>query len=569
LQYMTLEDYQMMEGKPWLDHYDRGVPHTLRPYPKHTLLDVVSETAHQRPDHQALLFQGAHLSYTELERLSNAFTAALVARGIQKGDCVALLLPNCPQFIIAQLGVWKAGAIAVPINPLYTESELKHMLEECGAKTAIVLSRFYDKVQPLRQCTELSCIIATNIKTHFPQFRRFLFTLFREKKEGDHAMLRAPDLWMEDLLRQFVDVPRPEVVVGPNDPALLLFTGGTTGTPKAALGTHSGLLAAGMQLNAWFGVELVDWDDVILLSMPLFHIYGVGILSTGLVGHNPLVLVPNPRDLDDLIDTVRRTRPAFVPGVPTLFNALLNHPDVQADKVDFRSIKLCISGASPLLFETKRRFETVTGGRMVEVYALTESMAAAIIGPVHGEYRPGAIGLPVPDVEVRIADADTGQGSLASGEVGEVLICAPQVIQSYWQRPDETAATLFDGWLHTGDLGYLDKEGYLFIVDRKKDLIKPSGFQVWPREVEEVIASHPAVHQVGVAGVLDPYQGEAVKAWVVLCAGQQVTVDELRAYCRKELVAYKVPKYVEFRDSLPMSHLGKVLRRELVVEEER
>ncbi|MFC1919341.1 long-chain fatty acid--CoA ligase [Chloroflexota bacterium] len=558
----------MMESKPWLDHYDGGVPHTLRPYPAHTLLDVVSETARQRPDHQALLFQGAHLSYIELERLSDVFAAALVARGIQKGDRVALLLPNCPQFIIAQLGVWKAGAIVAPINPLYTESELEHMLEECGAKTAVVLSRFYDKIKPLCQCTELSCIIATNIKTYLPRFWRFLFTLFREKKEGDRATLRAHDLWMEDLLRQFVDTPRPEVAVSPDDPALVLFTGGTTGTPKASLGTHGGLLAAGMQLNAWFGGEVVDWDDVILLCMPLFHVYGVGILSAGLVGHNPLALVPNPRDLNDVIATIRRTHPAFVPGVPTLFNALLNHPDVQAGKVDFRSIKLCISGASPLLLETKHRFETVTGGRMVEVYALTESMAAAIISPVHGEYRPGAVGLPVTDVEVRIADADTGLGNLASEEVGEVLICAPQVMQGYWQRPDETAAMLHEGWLHTGDLGYLDKDGYLFIVDRKKDLIKPSGFQVWPREVEEVIASHPAIHQVGVAGVPDPYQGEAIKAWVVLRAGQQVTADELYTHCRKKLVGYKVPKYVEFRDSLPMSHLGKVLRRELVEEEQ-
>jgi long-chain acyl-CoA synthetase len=550
-----------MERKPWLDQYDVGVPHTLRPYPEHTLLDVVSETARQRPDHPALLFQGARLSYGELERLSDAFAAALVARGIQKGDRVALLLPNCPQFVIAQLGVWKAGAIAAPINPLYTESELQHMLEECGAKTAVVLSRFYDKVKPLCECTELGCIIAANIKTYLPPVLRALFTLFREKKEGHRATLRADDPWMGDMLRQFADAPRPDVTVGPDDPALLLF-------PKCALGTHGGLLAAGTQLNAWFGVELVDWDDVILLCMPLFHVYGnAGILSTGLVGHNPLALVPNPRDLGDLLATIRRTRPAFVPGVPTLFNALLNHPDVQAGKVDLRSVKLCISGASPLMAETKRRFETITGGRMTEVYALTESMAAAILGPVHGDYRPGAVGVPVPDVEVRIADADTGQGSLASGEVGEVLLRAPQVMRRYWQRPEETAATLRDGWLHTGDLGYLDNEGYLFIVDRKKDLIKPSGFQVWPREVEEVIASHPAVDQVGVAGVPDPYQGEAVKAWVVLREGQQVTVDELRAYCRQTLVAYKVPRQVEFRDSLPMSHLGKVLRRELAAEE--
>jgi long-chain acyl-CoA synthetase len=574
-----------MERKPrtndvrWLRQYDEGVPHTLRPYPERTLLDVVSDTARQRPDHPALLFKGAHLSYVELERLSDAFAAALVAQGVQKGDRVALLLPTCPQFIIAQLGAWKAGAIVAPINPLYTESELEHMLDECGAKTAVVLSRFYDKVRSLCQCTELRCIIAANIKAYLPPFLRLLFTLFREKQEGHRVTLHAGDPWMRDLLRQHATSSRPDVPMGPDDPALLLFTGGTTGTPKGALGTHGGLLAAGMQLNAWFRVELVDWEDVIVLLMPLFHVYGnVGILATGLVGHNPLALVPDPRDFDDLIATIRRTRPAFVPGVPTLFNALLKHPDVQAGadrlhpKVDFRSIKLCISGASPLLAETKRRFESLTGGRVVEVYALTESMAAAIIGPVHGGYKEGAVGLPLPDVEVRIADADTGQGSLPPGEggqttsVGEILIRAPQVMRRYWQRPDETANTLRDGWLYTGDLGYLDEEGYLFIVDRKKDLIKPSGFQVWPREVEEVIASHPAVDQVGVAGVPDPYQGEAVKAWVVLRAGQQVTADELRAYCRQKLVAYKVPRHVEFRDSLPMSHLGKVLRRELAAE---
>ena len=559
-----------MESRPWVQQYDQGVPHTLHPYPKSTLLDVVTDAARLRPSHPALLFQGASLSYAELERLSDAFAAALVEQGIVKGNRVALLLPNCPQFVIAQLGAWKAGAITAPINPLYTATELEHMLDECGAKTAVVLSRFYDKVQPLCQCTELRCVIAARVKAYLPPLLRVLYTLLREKRAGDRATLRVNDPWMGDLLQRHVESPRPDVSVAPDDPALLLFTGGTTGTPKGALGTHRGLLAAGMQLNAWFGVELVDWEDVILLAMPLFHVYGnAGILATGLVGHNPLALVPNPRDLDDLLATVRKVRPAFVPGVPTLFNALLRHPDVQAGKVSFRSIKLCISGAAPLLAETKRRFETLTSGRIVEVYALTESMAAAVLGPVHGEYKSGAVGVPVPDVEVRIADLDAGGGDLAAGQVGEVLIRAPQVMRGYWQRPTETANTIRDGWLHTADLGYLDEDGYLFIVDRVKDLIKPSGFQVWPREVEEVIASHPAVHQVGVAGIPDPYQGEAVKAWVVLRTGQQVTIDELRAYCRKELVGYKVPRHVEFRDSLPMSHLGKVLRRELVAEEER
>jgi long-chain acyl-CoA synthetase len=305
-----------------------------------------------------------------------------------------------------------------------------------------------------------------------------------------------------------------------------------------------------------------------MLNMPLFHVYGgVGVLAPSIAGHNSMALVPNPRDLDDLIKTIRKTRPALLTGVPTLFIALLNHPDVKAGKVDFKSMKVCISGAAPLLAETKNRFETLTGARMVTGYALSESMMAAVIAPVSGVTKENAIGLPLPDVEIRIADADTGEGNLSSGEIGEILMRAPQLMLGYWENPTETAEMLRNGWLHTGDLGYMDEDGYLFIVDRKKEVIKPSGFQVWPREVEEVIACHPAVAEVGVAGVPDEYQGEAVKAWVVLRECEQVTREEICAFCRERLVGYKVPKHVEFRDSLPKTLVGKVLRRELAAEE--
>jgi long-chain acyl-CoA synthetase len=268
-----------------------------------------------------------------------------------------------------------------------------------------------------------------------------------------------------------------------------------------------------------------------------------------------------------MVATIRKVRPAFLPGVPTLFIALLNHPAVKSGKVDFKSMKLCISGAASLLTEVKNRFESLTGGRVVEGYALTESMMAAVVSPIQGTYKPGAVGMPVTDVEVRIADVETGQGSLLTGEVGEILIRAPQLMQGYLRRPDETADTIRDGWLYTGDIGYLDEDGYMFIVDRKKDVIKPSGFQVWPREVEEVIASHPAVGEVGVAGISDDYQGESVKAWIVLRPGQQATVDEIRAYCREKLAPYKVPRQIEFIDNLPKTMVGKVLRRALVERE--
>jgi long-chain acyl-CoA synthetase len=553
---------------PWLKTYNKRVPYSLKPYPERTLLDVVSETTRLRPNHTALIFKGRHLSYSKLEKLSDAFANSLVKVGVKKGDRVALLLPNTPQSVITQLGVWKAGGIAAPINPLYTEYELEHLLNECGAEVAVVLTRFYKKVKSIQPRTSLHRVIATNVKEYFPTWLSLLFTLFKEKKGGDRIELQPDDLWLVDLLRENANARRPDVRVSPEDPALLLFSGGTTGEPKGAIGTHQALLMSAMQLQAWFSPFMAEWDDVIMLTIPLFHVYGnAAVLSIGLLGRNSLAIVPNPRDIDDLVATIRKVRPAFLPGVPTLFNALLNHPGVQAGKVDFSSIKLCVSGASSLLIELKNRFEKLTGGRMVEGYGLTESMMAAVITPLNGPYKPGSVGVPLPDVEVRIVDADTGRESLATGQMGEILIRAPQLMLGYWQRPAETEKTIRDGWLYTGDIGYLDEDGYLFIVDRKKDVIKPSGFQVWPREVEEVIASHPAVNEVGVGGIPDEYQGEAVKAWIVLRSGQQATAEEIQAFCRKKLARYKVPKQIEFTDSLPKTIIGKVLRRALVERE--
>ncbi len=557
-----------MNSQPWFQHYDQDVPHTLAPYPARTLLDVISDSASQRPDHAALLFQGSSISYRELERLSTAFANALIGLGVQPGDRVALLLPNAPQMIVSLFGTWKAGGTIVPLNPLYTERELEHALCESGAQTVIVLTPFYNKVKAIQSRTPVLNIIATNIKEFLPSIKNILFTLLKEKKEGHHIELQAGDLWLRDLLHKYKDAPKPSHAVKPTDPAILLFSGGTTGTPKAALGTHHSLFMAGTQIRTWLKNVLEDWDDIIMLNMPLFHAYGlVGVMATGLVGHSTFVLVPNPRDLDDLLTTIQKVRPAFLPGVPTLFNALLDHPRVKSGQVDLTSIKLCISGASSLLAETKQRFEHITGGHIIEAYALTESMLGATVSPVLGAYKPGSIGIPLPDVELRIVDVDTGGEQLAQGEIGEILLRAPQVMQGYWNKPEETANILRDGWLYTGDIGYQDEDGYVFIVDRKKDLIKPSGFQVWPRDVEEVIATHPAVAEVCVGGVPDPHAVEAVKAWVVLYPGQELSEAELRDYCRGKLAAYKVPKFVEMRENLPKSNVGKILRRELVAKE--
>jgi|Deesub1362B_J571_1020462.scaffolds.fasta_scaffold03716_2 long-chain acyl-CoA synthetase len=556
-----------MKEKPWIKGYDTGVPATLRPYPERTLLDILKDAAQERPNRPALRFKGASVSVGQLEELSNRFGSGLVEMGIQKGNHVALLLPNSPQMVIAQFGAWKTGAVVAPLNPLYTERELCYALQKCEAKLAVVLAPFYRKVKAIQSETDVQRVITVNIKEFLPPLLRFLFSLFKEKKEGYRPRLEEGDVDFTQLLRKSSSA-RPQVRVVPDDPALLMFSGGTTGTPKAALGLHQHLVMSGLQYKAWFGDLLVDWDDVILGLMPLFHIYAQGgILATAIVGHHPIALVPNPRDLNDVLATIEREKPAFMPAVPTLFVALLNHPRIVRRKANLHSLKLCISGAAPLLLEIKRRFEEETGGRIVEGYALTESMMAAALTPIRGTYKPGAIGLPLPDVEIRIVDAESGKTNLPPGEVGEVLMRAPQLMAGYWKDPDETARTIRDGWLYTGDLGYMDEDGYLYIVDRKKDVIKPSGFQVWPREVEEVIASHPNVAEVGVAGVPDEYQGEAVKAWVVLKEGQYLSEEDLKAFCRRKLTAYKVPRHVEFCESLPKSHVGKVLRRELAARD--
>jgi len=521
----------------------------------------------ERPGAPALLFKGRTVSHGELDRASDAFAAALAGLGVAKGDRVALLLPNCPQFLVCELGAWKAGAVLVPLNPIYTEQELEGALARTGAETIVVLTPFYGRVKAVQPRTALTRVVATGIKEYLPPLLRVLFTLAKERKDGHRVRLGEGDLWLGDLLAGNARAPRPPVTVAPDDPAVILMSGGTTGTPKGVVGLHRHYAITGRQLGTWLQAGTTPWDDVLMAALPLFHSFAnIGIQSVALRNHNAMALVPNPRDLDDLLHTIAKTRPTAFSGVPTLFSAVANHPKVRAGKVDLSSVRVCFSGAAPLLAETKRRFEELTGGRIVEGYSLTEAMLACAVNPVEGPNKIGSVGMPLPDVEMRIADTASG-APLPAGEVGQILIRAPQLMARYWDDPSETASTVreHDGqrWLHTGDLGYLDGDGYLFIVDRMKDLIKTHGYQVWPREIEEVLAAHPAVAEVGVAGVPDPAKGEVAKAWVALRDGEAASEEELRAFCRERLAPYKVPATVEFRSELPKSMVGKVLRRAL------
>ena len=560
----------MIPDEPaWFRNYDDGVPRSLEPYPDLTLLDYLRQNAASWPGRPALFFKGATISYDKLEKWSDRFAAGLIGLGVQQGDRIAIALPNCPQFMIAEIGIWKCGAIACPINPTYSDRELEHAFVATGARMSIVLNRFYDRFKAVQPRTSVEKIIATGIKDFLPLKTRVAYTLFREKKDGERISLTSGDVSLRALLGAGRSGAHRAASVKPDDAAVILQSGGTTGTPKGVVGSHRGMVIAGHQLQAWLKSAMHEWTDTIMVPLPLFHTYAnTGVQSLALINHNPLSLTPNPREPREVLDEINDVKPAFICAVPTLLNALLGHSMTKSGKVNWRSIKLCFSGAAALMSDTKKRFEELTGGVIVEGYSLTEAQMAAIANPVAGVKKIGSVGMPLPDVEVRIVDAEDGATRLKAGGTGEIVIKAPQLMQGYWHRTEETQEMIRvndagERLLYTGDLGYLDDDGYLFIVDRKKDLIKTSGYQVWPTEIEEVISSHPAVHEVGVAGIPDKMRGEKAKAWIVLNEGAALTEAEVKSWCRERLAPYKVPAKFEFVDDLPKTQVGKILRRAL------
>ena len=554
--------------RPWLAHYDDDVPQTLAPYPERTLLDYLADHARDYGHDAGLVFEGKRISWSELEHLSNAFAAALTELGVGAGDRVALILPNCPQFLIAEFGVWKIGALVAPLNPVYTEQELATLLASSGAKVAVVLTRYYERLKSFQARTAVTTVIATNIKEYLKPLTRLLFTAFKEKDEGDRIELRDGDLAFADLLHRD-DVSLPSTRGTPDADATILPSGGTTGIPKGVVGSHRNMVMAGLQLHAWLHSALQDGQDVLMVPLPLFHVYGlIGVQSLSIVARMPMLLVANPRDMKGMLHAIAHEKPSFFCTVPALLNAMLNHPSVVSGKASFSSLKICFSGGAPLMAETIRRYQDLTGGRLIEGYSLTEAQMAAIANPVRGPNKVGSIGMPLPDVDIRLVEPEEGRSEVPHGEVGELIIRAPQRMRGYWRNDAETQLVMRKGldgddWLYTGDLGYLDEDGYVFLVDRKKDLIKVSGYQVWPREIEEVLSTHPSVSEVGVAAVPDPTKGEVPKAWVVPRAGMTPTPDELKAYCRERLAPYKVPGQIVIVAELPKSGAGKVLRRKL------
>lgn len=532
------------DSRPWLKKYPEGVRPNLE-YPNMTMPDFLEKSARGFPDNKAIIFAGVEITYQVLAGMVAKFATALSNLGVKKGDRVALMAPNCPHYVVGYYAIQKLGAIVVQVNPMYVERELEHILSDSGAEVIIVYDALYPVVKRVRPVSPLKKVI--------------VFSLGQPAGTADEDCLLA-----EKLLQDSPPLP-PNVehdVV--NDVAVLQYTGGTTGVSKGAMLTHRNIVANAMQMMEWDS-NCEYGQEVVLSVLPFFHSYGMTCsLNFPVMNASTMVVLPK-FDLQQAMEAIKKYSPTVFPGVPTMYIAINNFPNARDYGVE--SIKTCISGSAPLPVEVSNKFEELTGGHLVEGYGLSESSPITHCNPLKGERRVGSIGLPFPDTEARIVDVETGEKELPPGETGELIVKGPQVMKGYWNMPGETKQALRNGWLYTGDIGKMDEDGYFYIVDRKKDMVVAGGFNIYPREIEEVLFEHPKVREAVVVGVPDPYRGETVKAYVVLKEGESCGEEEIIDYCRDKLAKYKLPRLVEFRDELPKTIVGKVLRRMLREEE--
>jgi long-chain acyl-CoA synthetase len=571
---------EFMANSPhWQVHYEKGVPQTVD-IPDMPLYTILRDSARRFPNKVAVrmilryltkgIRVGSTLTYHELDEASDRFATALYSLGVCQHDRVAIMLPNLPQYTIAFFGILKAGAIAVNTNPTYTPRELQQQLQDSGTETIITLTGLYSKVQSVSAQTSLKHTILTDVVDSLAWHWQILAARQVRATGMMTKVPRAAHVYdFYSLIRSHAP-HLPTISYQADDVQVLQYTGGTTGIPKAAMLTHRNLLSNAIQIQAWLN-DIRIGGEKILGALPFFHIYGLtaSILTATKIAAES-VMIPNPRQADLILQIIDHERISFYPAVPTMYSMLVNHPRVQ--EFDLHSVRACISAGAPLPDEVARRFEELTKGYLVEGYGLTETSPAAVLNPFRGKRRVGAIGVPISNTNVEIvtveADADGNYLPVAPGEQGELVIYGPQVMKGYWNKPDETAKTINSrGGLHTGDIARMDEEGFIYIVDRKKDLIITGGYNVTPREVEEVLYMHAKVMEACVVGIPNLGRGEVVKAYIVLKPGEEATVGELRTFCKEYLTHYKVPKYIEFRKDLPKSQIGKVLRRILVEEE--
>jgi long-chain acyl-CoA synthetase len=551
-----------MEERIWHKAYVAGVSPTIE-FERITMDAILKRTASRFPDRAALILMGKEMTYRELNESVDRFAASLAGLGVRKDDKVALILPNIPQMVIATYALFRLGAVAVMNNPLYTPGELEHNLNDSGASVAISMDLFVPTVLSLKGRTQIEKIIVCHVRDYLPADR------------GDDPMVRElsalhfdippeSDLYEFSALLTGSPQPPPQTEVSFDDPAAFIYTGGTTGVSKAVVISHANSSVAAQQFKAWL-FDTEDGTERLLAVLPFFHVAGyTDMMNNAIYRGWTNILVPRPTP-DIISELTLRFKPTLFGGVPTMFVGLLNHPKFTSVKLDF--IKGCFSGAAPVALETIRQWEALTGSSIVELYGLTETSALATFNPWRGKTKLGSVGIPLPETDCRIVDLEMGTRELNLGEAGEILLKGPQVTKGYFKNPEATAEVLRGGWLSTGDIGYLDEEGYLFIVDRKKDVIIAGGYNIYPREVDEILYQHPKVQAACVVGVPDRYRGETVKAFIVLKQDQTATEADIIAFCKERLAAYKVPKFIEFRQSLPQTAVGKILRRVLRDEE--
>jgi long-chain acyl-CoA synthetase len=574
-----------MESRVWHQHYDSVVPASID-YPLYPADYFLRKSAEKYPNNVALIFGGlapvlgeqhSKMTYRELDALVDRFAAGLQKLGLQKGDRLAIYMPNCPQYVIAYYGTLRAGGIVVPSNPLYVAREIEHQLNNSEATYAVVLSLLYPNVKQIRANTSLKHVIVTNIKEYFPGLLKTLFTLAREKKDGHRVdiSVEANTSWFQEVLATAPATPQP-VEIAPDDTAVLMYTGGTTGVPKGAQLTHKNIVANALQAAAWLtgGGTGADGDEVMLTALPATHSYSMTVCMNLSVFHaHTQIIIPNPREIQHLLSVINIHKPTLFPGVPTLYTVINNNSSVKEGKYDVKSINACISGAAGLPVEVQQEFQRITGGKLVEGYGLSEATPVTHCNPLGSGGRIGTIGVPLPDTEAKIVDIETEEKELGPNEAGVLCIHGPQVMKGYWHMPTETANVLrehADGkvWLHTGDIAEMSEDGYFRIVDRKKDMILASGgFNVYPRDIEERVYEHPKVLEAAAIGVPVGSTNQRAKVFVVLKEGEEVTRKEIIEWCKEGLAQYKVPRYVEFRDELPKTMVGKILRLQLMDEE--
>ncbi len=549
-----------MIEKPWHRHYDYNVPTTIR-YPRlavHELLDLPAGTY---PDKAALIFFSSELTFYELRQESRRFANALVGIGIQKGDRVGLHLPNCPQYLIAYYAILSIGGIVVNLNPLYTPDELKLMSNTSGMTSLVTFDMALPAIRTLCKQVNIPRVIATGITDYIKGFA-VSTSKSLDLLEGWHHF--------SELIAKFPNPKRVKVQVNPEDPALIQFTGGTTGIPKGAVLTHANVVAATMQASLW-GNSVTMYTPYekrnVMAILPYFHVYG-NILVMNWAMFNCATQIQVPRfNIDEVVELLAKfEKITFFPTVPTLITALLNHPK-SAELNLGKKLGLLASGGGPMPVELIEQVNDM-GIYFNEGYGLSESTSVGIFSPVLGLKKIGSIGFPIPDTDVRLVDVEKGETDVPDGQPGEIIMKGPTIMQGYWNNPSETAGQLKDGWLYTGDIATRDEDGYIFIVDRKKDMIIAGGFNIYPRDIDEVLFQHPKVAEAVAIGVNDKYRGETVKAFVVLKEDESCTTEEIIAFCKEKLAPYKVPKLVEFRDSIPKSAIGKILRKVLRDEEE-